>query len=152
MKAHPLILALALLCGACAQTPTKTAAMPDATPAPLRIATYNTSLYSDETGGLIAELEGDSAHARKIAAVLQQVRPDLVLLNEFDFDDAHRAADLFQQRYLDVAQPGGGEPLHFAYRYLAPVNTGVQSGLDLDNNGQIGGDGRNRGNDSWGYG
>ncbi|MDQ1109378.1 hypothetical protein QE424_002537 [Stenotrophomonas rhizophila] len=152
MKAHPLILALALLCGACAQTPTKTAAMPEATSAPLRIATYNTSLYSDETGGLIAELEGDSAHARKIAAVLQQVRPDLVLLNEFDYDDAHRAADLFQQRYLEVAQPGGGEPLHFAYRYLAPVNTGVQSGLDLDNNGQIGGDGRNRGNDAWGYG
>ena len=152
MKAHPLILALALLCGACAQTPTKTAAMPESTPAPLRIATYNTSLYSDETGGLIAELEGDSAHARKIAAVLQQVRPDLVLLNEFDYDDAHRAADLFQQRYLEVAQPGGGEPLHFAYRYLAPVNTGVQSGLDLDNNGQIGGDGRNRGNDAWGYG
>ena len=83
MKAHPLILALALLCGACAQTPAKTA-MPETASAPLRIATYNTSLYSDETGGLIAELEGDSEHARKIAAVLQQVRPDLVLLNEFD--------------------------------------------------------------------
>jgi hypothetical protein len=151
MKAHPLILALALLCSACAQTPAKTA-MQEAAPAPLRIATYNTSLYSDETGGLIAELEGDSEHARKIAAVLQQVRPDLVLLNEFDYDDAHRAADLFQQRYLETAQPGGGKPLHYAYRYLAPVNTGVQSGLDLDNNGQIGGDGRARGNDAWGYG
>ena len=88
MKAHPLILALALLCGACAHSPTQTAAMPDATAAPLRIATYNTSLYSDETGGLIAELEGDSAHARKIAAVLQRVRPDLVLLNEFEIGRA----------------------------------------------------------------
>jgi hypothetical protein len=84
--------------------------------------------------------------------VLQQVRPDLVLLNEFDFDDAHRAADLFQKRYLEVAQPGGGKPLHFAYRYLAPVNTGVPSGLDLDNNGVVGGEGRSRGNDAWGYG
>ena len=120
--------------------------------ASLRLATYNTSLYSDEAGGLIRELEGDSAHARKIAAVLQQVRPDLVLLNEFDFDDAHRAADLFQKRYLEVAQPGGGAPLHFAYRYLAPVNTGVPSGLDLDNNGVVGGEGRSRGNDAWGYG
>ena len=146
-----LTVALALLCGGCAQTPERTATMPDAA-SPLRLATYNTSLYSDETGGLIAELEGDSAHARKIAAVLQQVRPDLVLLNEFDFDDAHRAADLFQKRYLEVAQDGGGEPLHFAYRYLAPVNTGVQSGLDLDNNGEIGGEGRSRGNDAWGYG
>lgn len=118
----------------------------------LRVATYNTSLFSDDAGGLIRQLEGDSAHARKIAAVLQKVRPDLVLLNEFDYDDAHRAADLFQQRYLDVAQPGGGEPLRYAHRYLAPVNTGVPSGLDLDRNGSVGTEGRERGNDAWGYG
>ncbi|WP_427926147.1 endonuclease/exonuclease/phosphatase family protein [Xanthomonas campestris] len=118
----------------------------------MRIATYNTSLYSDEAGGLVRELQGDSAHARKIAAVLQRVRPDLVLLNEFDFDPAHRAADLFQQRYLQVAQPGGGDALSYPYRYLAPVNTGVPSGLDLDSNGTVGGDGRSRGNDAWGYG
>ncbi|MET1163124.1 MAG: endonuclease/exonuclease/phosphatase family protein, partial [Pseudoxanthomonas sp.] len=114
--------------------------------------TYNTSLYSDDGGGLVRELEGDSAHARKIAAVLQKVRPDLVLLNEFDYDDAHRAADLFQRRYLEVAQAGGGEPLRYSYRYLAPVNTGVPSGLDLDGNGEAGGSGRARGNDAWGYG
>ena len=50
----------------------------------MRVATYNTSLFADEDGGLIRQLEGDSEHARKIAAVLQQARPDLVLLNEFD--------------------------------------------------------------------
>ena len=118
----------------------------------VRVATYNASLYSDEAGGLIRELEGGSSHARKIAAVLQQVRPDLVLLNEFDYDDAHRAADLFQKNYLEVAQVGGGEPLRYPYRYLAPVNTGVPSGLDLDGNGEAGGEGRARGNDAWGYG
>ncbi|MEA9576162.1 endonuclease/exonuclease/phosphatase family protein [Xanthomonas campestris] len=148
-----LLLALAALCTACAHrtAPTGQSAA-STTAAPLRIATYNTSLYSDEAGGLVHELQGDSAHARKIAAVLQRVRPDLVLLNEFDFDPAHRAADLFQQRYLQVAQPGGGDALSYPYRYLAPVNTGVPSGLDLDNNGSVGGDGRSRGNDAWGYG
>ena len=150
MKRLSLPLLLALLCGACTTSPSPSQASQDATP--LRIAAYNTSLYSEEAGGLIRELEGDSAHARKIAAVLQQVRPDVVLLSEFDYDANHRAADLFQQRYLEVAQPGGGEPLHYAYRYLAPVNTGVPSGLDLDNNGEIGGRGRDRGNDAWGYG
>ncbi|AOL20370.1 hypothetical protein MOU_16145 [Xanthomonas citri pv. malvacearum str. GSPB1386] len=152
-----LLLALTALCAACAhpapspkmQTDTL-AARPAA--ARLRIATYNTSLYSDEAGGLIRELQGDSAHARKIAAVLQRVRPDLVLLNEFDFDPEHRAADLFQQRYLQVAQPGGGEALRYPYLYLASVNTGMPSGLDLDNNGSAGGEGRARGNDAWGYG
>ncbi|WP_274393396.1 endonuclease/exonuclease/phosphatase family protein [Xanthomonas campestris] len=148
-----LLLALAALCTACAHrtAPTGQSAA-STTAAPLRIATYNTSLYSDEAGGLVRELQGDSTHARKIAAVLQRVRPDLVLLNEFDFDPAHRAADLFQQRYLQVAQPGGGDALSYPYRYLAPVNTGVPSGLDLDNNGSVGGDGRSRGNDAWGYG
>ncbi|QDH69678.1 endonuclease/exonuclease/phosphatase family protein [Marilutibacter alkalisoli] len=118
----------------------------------LRLATYNTSLYADTSGGLIERLENDDAGARSVAAVLQRVRPDIVLLNEFDYDESHRAADLFQQRYLEVAQPGGSEPLHYPYRYLAPVNTGLQSGLDLDGNGAIGGEGRERGNDAWGYG
>ena len=143
----PMILALAACSGA---APQRGDAPPHETP--MRVATYNTSLFSDEAGGLIRQLEGDDAHARKIAAVLQKVRPDLVLLNEFDYDPAHRAADLFQQRYLDVAQPGGGEPLRYPYRYLAPVNTGVPSGLDLDRNGSVGAQGRERGNDAWGYG
>jgi len=153
MNKHTLLLALTMLCAACTSTApaTSTPSTPTTT-AQLRLATYNTSLYSDDAGGLIAELEGDSAHARKIAAVLQRVRPDLVLLNEFDFDDAHRAADLFQQRYLETPQAGGGEALRYPYRYLAPVNTGVPSGLDLDNNGSVGGKGRERGNDAWGYG
>lgn len=150
MRISTLLAPMTLLLAACSTSPSGSA--DTGAPAQLRLATYNTSLYSDEEGGLIRELQGDSAHARKIAAVLQQTRPDLVLLNEFDFDDAHRAADLFQQRYLEVAQAGGGAALKYPYRYLAPVNTGVPSGLDLDNNGSVGGKGRERGNDAWGYG
>lgn len=127
--------------------------MADSTnPAPLRVATYNTSLYDDTEGGLVRQLQAGDDDARRIAAVLQRVRPDVVLLNEFDYDPAERAAGLFQSDYLEVPQPGGGDPLHYPYRYLAPVNTGVPSGLDLDRNGEAGGDGRNRGNDAWGYG
>ena len=122
--------------------------MPDT----LRIATYNVSLYDEDAGGLVQRLQLGNAQARRIAAVLQKVRPDIVLLNEFDFDPEGRAADLFQRRYLEQPQPGGGEALHYPYRYLAPVNTGEPSGLDLDNSGSVGGDGRERGNDAWGYG
>ncbi|MEQ1514487.1 MAG: endonuclease/exonuclease/phosphatase family protein [Lysobacteraceae bacterium] len=119
---------------------------------PLRFATYNTSLYDETDGGLIRRLEAGDPAARNIAAVLQRVRPDVVLLNEFDYDAAGRAADLFQHDYLEVAQGTAGQPLRYPYRYLAPVNTGVPSGLDLDGNGIVGGDGRDRGNDAWGYG
>jgi endonuclease/exonuclease/phosphatase family metal-dependent hydrolase len=118
----------------------------------VRIATYNTSLYDDAASGLVRRLEAGDDRARRIAAVLQRVRPDIVLLNEFDHDVAHRAADLFQHDYLARAQPGGGEPLRYPYRYLAPVNTGVPSGLDLDRSGNVGASGRDRGNDAWGYG
>lgn len=120
-------------------------------PRVVRVATYNTSLYDDAPGGLIRRLEGDDAQARRIAAVLQRVRPDIVLLNEFDYDEHGRAADLFQRRYLEVAQDGS-EPLRYPYRYLAPVNTGVPSGLDLDGSGELGREGRARGEDAWGYG
>ncbi|MCD9046112.1 endonuclease/exonuclease/phosphatase family protein [Luteimonas sp. MHLX1A] len=118
----------------------------------LRVATYNASLYADTAGGLVARLANGDADARKVAAVLQRVRPDVVLINEFDFDPDGRAADLFQRDYLEVAQPGGGAALRYPYRYFAPVNTGVASGLDLDGDGQVGAEGRAYGNDAWGYG
>jgi len=144
---HCALLFLLPICSACSPMAGESAAAPS-----LRFATYNTALYADEDGGLVRELEGGSERVRNIAAVLQQVRPDIVLINEFDYDPAHRAADLFQQQYLDMAQDGGGEPLHYPYRYLAEVNTGVASGLDIDRDGQIGGTGRAYGNDAWGYG
>ena len=122
------------------------AAMP-----PVRFATYNASLYSDAAGGLVKRLQGDDAGARKIAAVLQRVRADVVLLNEFDHDAEGRAADLFQRDYLEVGQHGGA-PIVYPFRYLAEVNTGVASGLDLDRDGQVGRSGRAYGNDAWGYG
>ncbi|MEN1927482.1 endonuclease/exonuclease/phosphatase family protein [Luteimonas sp. MJ250] len=131
-------------------------------PQTLRVASYNASLYSDDAGGLLRRLESDDADARKVAAVLQRVRPDVVLVNEFDYDASGRAADAFQRDYLDVPQPGGGDPLRYPYRYIAPVNTGVPSGLDLDRSGHVGADAatpgedgaaaRGRGNDAWGYG
>ena len=130
--------------------PESPSSMPET--AALRVATYNVSLYDEDAGGLVRRLELGNAQARQVAAVLQRVRPDIVLLNEFDYEEAGRAADLFQHRYLEQPQAGGGEALHYPHRYFAPVNTGVPSGLDLDNSGAIGGAGRDRGNDAWGYG
>jgi len=124
------------------------ATMPDT----LRVASYNVSLYSDEAGGLVRRLQAGDDGARRVAAVLQRVRPDIVLLNEFDYVADGSAAELFQRGYLERAQPGGGQPIRYPYRYLAPVNTGVPSGLDLDGDGTVGGEGRARGNDAWGYG
>lgn len=117
----------------------------------IRFATFNTSLYSEVDGGLIERLRNDDAKAKKIAAVIQHQRPDILLLNEFDYDAEGVAADIFRKIYLGQAQDGQ-KPISYPYAFFAPVNTGVQSGMDLDNNGIIGGTGRDRGNDAFGYG
>ncbi|WP_295364377.1 endonuclease/exonuclease/phosphatase family protein [Arenimonas sp.] len=139
--------ALAALLGACQSAPPS----PGATAMSLRVATFNTSLYSPEAGGLVARLEAGDERARKIAAVIQRQRPDVLLLNEFDYDPEGRAADLFARDYLGVGQ-FGEQAIAYPHRYFAPVNTGVPSGLDLDRNGVVATEGRERGNDAWGYG
>lgn len=124
---------------------------PDIKTNSIRFATYNTSLFSEDVGGLIKRLNGNDARARKIAAVIQHQRPDILLLNEFDYDAEAIAANIFQRNFLAVSQDNQ-TPISYPYYYIAPVNTGVQSGMDLDNNGRVGGDGRDRGNDAFGYG
>jgi endonuclease/exonuclease/phosphatase family metal-dependent hydrolase len=154
-RALLLFACLALAPAAAAQEPAELPPYPGQEippPGPgLRVASFNSSLYSEQDGGLAARLEAGDPGARQIAAVIQHVRPDLLLLNEFDFDAEGRAATLFQTRYLQVAQEGQA-PIRYPYRYFAPVNTGVPSGMDLDRNGVVGGDGRERGNDAFGYG
>ena len=107
------------------------------TPATVRVATFNASLFRDRAGALAEALAGgQDEQARKVAEVLQRVRPDVVLLNEFDWDAEGQAARLFVEGYLAVAQ-GGAEPLDYPYRYVPPTNTGLHSGVDLDQNGQV---------------
>ncbi|MFI2105355.1 endonuclease/exonuclease/phosphatase family protein [Isoptericola sp. NPDC019693] len=113
----------------------------------LRVATYNLSLNRAAEGELRADLAtGDDPQARTVAEVIQRADPDVVLLNEFDFDAAHASVEEFRENYLEVPQ-GGADPVHYRYAYTAPSNTGVPSGFDLDNSGAVGG-----GNDAFGFG
>jgi hypothetical protein len=117
-------------------------------PAPaLRVATFNASLNRPTEGELVQDLStGDDAQARAVAEIIQRARPDVLLVNEFDFDAAGAAARLFQRNYLSVPQHGAA-PIHYDHRFVAPSNTGIPSGFDLDNNGTVGG-----GNDALGFG
>lgn len=117
-----------------------------AQPSTIRVASYNIALNDDAPGGVIARLEAGDDRARRVAAVIQKVRPDIVLINEIDHDEAQRAADLFQRDYLEVGQ-FGNEPIRYGYRFVTPVNTGDPSGLDLDGDGTTDGP-----NDAWGFG
>lgn len=113
----------------------------------LRVATYNLSLTRAAAGELEANLSTpDDQQARTVAEVIQRANPDVILLNEFDYVPNMRAADLFRENYLAIGQ-GGADPVDYPYAYVAPSNTGIPSGFDLNNNGQVGG-----GDDAFGFG
>ncbi len=104
----------------------------------VRFATFNASLNRSNAGDLVADLSTpDNAQAATVAEIIQRTRPDVLLINEFDFDDDHEALALFQENYLSVSQ-NGAEPIDYPYAYTAPSNTGVFSGFDLDNSGAAG--------------
>lgn len=113
----------------------------------VRFATFNVSLNRSAEGELIADLSSpDNSQAQNVAEIIQRNNPDVVLLNEFDYDASEEAIALFQENYLAVAQ-NGAEAVEYPYIYLAPSNTGIPSGLDLDNDGTTNGPG-----DAFGFG
>jgi hypothetical protein len=104
----------------------------------VRFATFNASLNRFSAGALAAELSvPGSAQPDVIAEIIQRARPDVLLVNEFDYDAGNVALEGFQANYLSVAH-GTAAPIEYAYRYAAPSNTGVFSGFDLDNSGAAG--------------
>lgn len=116
-------------------------------PRTIRIATYNASLFAKTAGSVAARLRsGTDAQAQSISAIVQTVRPDILLMNEIDHDVD--AATVKWLRDLYFAVPMGDRPeIEYPYIYSASSNTGVDSGLDLNRNGR-----RREPNDAWGYG
>jgi hypothetical protein len=113
----------------------------------VRVATFNASLNRNAEGQLVADLSTPgNAQAATVAEIIQRVRPDILLINEFDFVPNQQAANLFQDNYLSLPH-NGAAPIHYPYVYVAPSNTGIPSGFDLNNNGVIGG-----GDDAFGFG
>jgi Endonuclease/Exonuclease/phosphatase family len=113
----------------------------------VRFSTFNASLNRFSAGGLIADLSTpNNTQARTIAEIIQRTRPDVLLINEFDFDADNQALALFQQNYLSISQ-NGADPIVYPHAFTAPSNTGIPSGKDLDNNGAVGGP-----NDAFGFG
>ena len=111
------------------------------------MATFNASLNRPEEGQLIRDLsQPDNEQAQKVAAILQRVRPDIILINEFDHDPDGAALAGFQTHYLGIGQ-GGEKPIDYPYHYAAAVNTGVPTGVDLNGDGKL-----TPGNDSFGWG
>ena len=124
----------------------------------VRIATYNVSMEASNylpqgdtpTGEELFEnlKTGDNQQIRNIAEIIQRVRPDIILLNEFDYSsDDEKGVKAFINNYLLVSQHGN-KRIDYPYFYTAPVNTGLASGVDLNHNGIS----TDNGGDTFGFG
>lgn len=103
----------------------------------LRIATFNTSMFRSGDGCLKADLaSGTDEQIRKVAEIIQRTNPDVILVNEFDYDDGDvpTSAELFKTNYLEIGQ-NGSVPIVFPYHFVAESNTGIPSGEDFNNDG-----------------
>lgn len=135
----------------------------------LRVATFNVEDVRTD-----ALLTGDDPRCKQLAEVIQRIRPNVILLNEIAYDtpgapdvppgeDPGQNARRFVEHYLAVPQAPGLQPLQFE-AFMAPSNTGMPSGFDLDHSGDIVTDfenpspenqtdaGRAYGGDCWGFG
>jgi 3-phytase len=103
----------------------------------VRFATFNASLNRNAEGQLVKDLSTPgNAQAATVAEIIQRARPDVLLINEFDYDSRGEAARLFQDNYLSKGR-NGAAPISYRYRYTAPSNTGIASGHDLNNDGTV---------------
>ena len=121
-------------------------------------ATFNVSMEAQnylphsETGDgtVLANLlqNGEQPQIRNIAYIIQLIRPDVLLLNEFDYiADSEKGIKAFVRNYLNTPQ-GDAKAIDYPYFYYSTVNTGQPSPYDLDNDGVAGGSG----SDAWGFG
>lgn len=124
------------------------------------------SSFADIAG--LSTQQREVLQAHNVAEIIQRINADVLLVNEFDFDSngvagststpsaanyASQSAQRFQDNYLAVAHGGAStgrviaNPITYTYSHTPATNTGIPSGLDLDNSGAVGG-----GNDAFGFG
>lgn len=106
----------------------------------LRVATFNVAFDRPAAGVLNRQLAG-GAHPQigRVAEIIGRVRPDVLLLCEFDHDGEgldRCGVDDFRRRFLARAWHGS-EPIDYPHAWLIPTNTGQPLPFDLDGDGVI---------------
>lgn len=106
----------------------------------LRIASYNTELGRDGPGLLLRDIRRGDAQVHAVIQVLTETRPDIVALQGIDWD-------LEGLALAALAEMLGENGLDYPYSFAAKPNSGLETDLDLDGDGQTSGPGDAQG---WG--
>ena len=111
-------------------------------PVVIRVATFNVEDVRTED-----ILNPNQPRLKRLAEVIQRIRPNIILLNEFAYDmkgaPGHKEGEAeglngqrFADAFLAVAQATDVRPIKYK-AYSAPSNTGLFSGYDLDRDGAV---------------
>lgn len=107
----------------------------------VRIATFNTELARNGPGLLLRDiLSEEDPQAEAVARVIAQAQPDIIALQDIDYDHDLAAVQALSDR---IAHHG----LNLRYIFALRPNAGMVTGLDLDGDGRLG-----RARDAQGYG
>lgn len=119
-------------------------------PEHIRVAAFNVSMeaqnYESDSDVVVTEgsnilvtelTSGENQQIKNIAEIIQRTRPDVILLNEFDYiADENSGVESFIELYLKQAQSDEVEAIDYPYYFVSTVNTGKPTDFDLDNNGE----------------
>ncbi len=94
----------------------------------LRVATYNVSLGRNGPGMLWKAILDRDVQIMAVAGVIAEVRPDVLLLTDFDRDYDGVALAAFRQVLA-------AEGMDYPYSFAPAGNAGVPAGRDLDGDG-----------------
>jgi hypothetical protein len=99
----------------------------------IRIATFNVSLGRKGPGLLLRDLgRGDDPQIATVMSIISKVRPDILLLTDFDHDYDGIALGVFRRKLA-------AQDIDFMYSYAVMSNAGRHSGADLNGDGYFGG-------------
>ncbi|MDB9469060.1 phytase, partial [Dolichospermum circinale] len=99
----------------------------------VRFSQFNASLNRNTAGQLVTDLSTpNNLQSKTVAEIIQRNNPDVLLINEFDYST--QAVNFFRQNYLEISQ-NSALTVTYTYFFIAPSNTGIASGFDLNNNG-----------------
>ena len=114
--------------------------------AAITVASFNVSMeatnyveQNQATENTLKEMlkKVDQPQIKNIAESIQRIRPDILILNEFDYiPDLGEGLEAFNSRFLSQSQ-NGQPPISYSYLYIAPSNTGLLSPLDINGDGKI---------------
>ncbi len=104
----------------------------------VRFASFNVSMFGNSEGDVANQTAnfGNVKYAR-VARIIQEVRPDVLALMEFDYDPSGQSILDFKENYLEYKLEDSGDTIRYEYAYQIPSNTGLISEVDIDGNGSI---------------